>query len=55
VRLPELRAFLADRLEAAAQPRALVLVEALPLLPSGKPDKAAVRTLVGGPVEEESR
>ncbi len=55
VRLPELRAFLADRLEAAAQPRALVVVEALPLLPSGKPDKAAVRTLVGGPVEEESR
>lgn len=42
----ELRAFAADRLEAAALPRSVVLVDALPMMPSGKPDKAALRSLV---------
>ena len=50
-----LRAFVADRLEPAAHPRLLVLVEAIPLLPSGKPDKDAVRTLLGGTDEQEGR
>ena len=53
--LARLRAFVADRLEPAAHPRALVLVEAIPLLPSGKPDKDAVRTLIGGTDEQEGR
>jgi len=53
--LARLRAFVADRLEPAAQPRVLMLVEAIPLLPSGKPDKDAVRTLIGGTDEQEGR
>jgi O-succinylbenzoic acid--CoA ligase len=42
----ELRAFAANRLEPAALPREVVTLGMLPLLASGKPDKAAVRTLV---------
>jgi O-succinylbenzoic acid--CoA ligase len=53
--LARLRAFVADRLEPAAQPRLLVLVEAIPLLASGKPDKDAVRALVGGGDAQEVR
>jgi O-succinylbenzoic acid--CoA ligase len=44
--LLELRAFAADLLEPAALPREVVALGQLPVLPSGKPDKAAVRTLL---------
>jgi O-succinylbenzoic acid--CoA ligase len=46
--LEQLRAFAADRLEPAALPRQVVVVDTLPLLPSGKPDRSALRTLVAG-------
>jgi hypothetical protein len=36
-----------DRLEPAALPREVVTMGQLPVLPSGKPDKAAVRELLG--------
>ena len=39
----DLRAFAADHLEPAALPREVVLMGQLPVLDSGKPDKAAVR------------
>lgn len=42
----DLRAFAAEALEPAALPREVVVVGQLPVLPSGKPDKAAVRTLL---------
>jgi O-succinylbenzoic acid--CoA ligase len=41
-----LRSFAADALEPAALPREVVLLGLLPVLASGKPDKAAVRTLL---------
>ncbi len=41
-----LRAFAADALEPAELPREVVLLGLLPVLASGKPDKAAVRTLL---------
>ncbi len=44
--LEELRSFLAVRLVPPALPRAVVLVPALPVLASGKPDRTALRTLV---------
>jgi len=44
--LEELRAYAADRLEPAAMPRQVVVLGMLPVLASGKPDKAAVRNLV---------
>jgi O-succinylbenzoic acid--CoA ligase len=43
--LADLRAQLRGRLPGFALPRALVLVAALPLLPSGKPDLLALRAL----------
>jgi O-succinylbenzoic acid--CoA ligase len=43
--LADLRAQLRGRLPGFALPRALVLVTALPLLPSGKPDLLALRAL----------
>lgn len=43
--LAALRGCLRGKLPDFAVPRALVLVEALPLLPSGKPDLAALRAL----------
>jgi o-succinylbenzoate---CoA ligase len=43
--LADLRAQLKGRLPGSALPRALVLVAALPLLPSGKPDLLALRAL----------
>jgi O-succinylbenzoic acid--CoA ligase len=43
--LAELQRFCADRLPPAAAPRALVLVDELPRLPSGKPDRLAVQRL----------
>ncbi len=42
----ELRAFAADDLEPAALPREVVLTGLLPVLGSGKPDRAAVRALL---------
>jgi o-succinylbenzoate---CoA ligase len=44
--LEELRAYAAERLAPAAVPRELVVLGVLPLLPSGKLDKNAVRSLV---------
>lgn len=41
--LADIRAHLRDRLPACAAPAALVLVPEMPLLPSGKPDRAALR------------
>jgi acyl-CoA synthetase (AMP-forming)/AMP-acid ligase II len=41
--LPELRAFVRETMPAAAAPRELELVEAIPLLASGKPDRARLR------------
>jgi O-succinylbenzoic acid--CoA ligase len=43
--LADLRAALKGRLPGFALPRALVLVAALPLLPTGKPDLLALRAL----------
>ena len=42
----DLRAFAAGRLEPAELPREVIALGLLPMLASGKPDKAAVRTLV---------
>jgi len=44
-RLEELRAAVQQRLPAYAAPRALLIVRAMPLLPSGKPDLAKLRGL----------
>ncbi len=44
--LEELRAFASAALEPAALPREVVVVASMPTLPSGKPDKMAVRSLV---------
>lgn len=44
--LDGLRAFARDRLPSAALPRHLVVVAAIPLLPSGKPDRLRLRTLL---------
>jgi acyl-coenzyme A synthetase/AMP-(fatty) acid ligase len=44
--LDDLRGIGADLLEPAALPRELVVLGMLPMLDSGKPDRAAVRTLV---------
>ncbi|TDD76590.1 AMP-dependent synthetase, partial [Actinomadura darangshiensis] len=41
--LPELRAFVREVMPAYAAPRELELVEAIPLLASGKPDRARLR------------
>jgi O-succinylbenzoic acid--CoA ligase len=43
----DLRSFAADRLERAELPREVVVLGMLPLLASGKPDKDAVRSIVG--------
>ncbi|MBD2898974.1 putative 2-succinylbenzoate--CoA ligase [Actinomadura sp. RB99] len=42
--LPELRAFVRETMPACAAPRELELVDAIPLLASGKPDRARLRT-----------
>ena len=44
-RLEELRAAVRQKLPAYAAPRALLIVRAMPLLPSGKPDLATLRGL----------
>ena len=46
--LDVLRPWVADRLGAAAAPRALLLLEALPLLHTGKPDRRAVAERMRG-------
>jgi O-succinylbenzoic acid--CoA ligase len=46
--LAQLRDFGATQLPAAALPRRVLGLDALPLLTSGKPDRAAVRTLATG-------
>ncbi len=46
--LTELRPWVAGRLGAAAAPRELHLVDAVPLLHTGKPDRRAVTHLIGG-------
>jgi len=43
--LGALRDRVREQMAAYAAPRALVLVPAIPLLPSGKPDLPALRTL----------
>ncbi|MFA1550148.1 AMP-binding protein [Actinomadura chokoriensis] len=42
--LPDLRAFVRETMPAYAAPRELELVEAIPLLASGKPDRARLRS-----------
>jgi o-succinylbenzoate---CoA ligase len=44
-RLPDIRAHVRDRLPAYAAPAALLVVPDMPLLPSGKPDREALRGL----------
>lgn len=46
-KLPELRAWVRERLPAHAAPRELELVDAIPLLPSGKPDLERLRRSTG--------
>jgi O-succinylbenzoic acid--CoA ligase len=50
--LEELRSVGADQLEPAALPKDLVVLGMLPMLDSGKPDRAAVRTLVAERAEQ---
>ncbi len=47
--LAVIRAHVRDRLPACAAPAALMLVPEIPLLPSGKPDREALRARVPGP------
>ncbi len=49
----ELRAFLQERLPSAAVPAKLFVVEALPLLPSGKIDQMALKSLADAPTHHE--
>lgn len=44
-KLDELRSAVQDELGAAARPAALLLVDSIPLLPSGKPDRVALTAL----------
>lgn len=44
--IEDLRSFAAGSLDKAALPRQVVALQLLPVLPSGKPDKEAVRTLL---------
>ena len=46
VELADLRRFVSDRLGVAAAPASAIVVERMPLLPSGKPDRLAVRALL---------
>jgi amino acid adenylation domain-containing protein len=49
----ELRAFLQERLQAAAVPAKLFVIDALPLLPSGKIDQMALKSLADAPMRHE--
>lgn len=53
--LPELRAFLSERLPAHAAPRELVLTSALPRTALGKPDRTRLQQLVTGSESVETR
>jgi O-succinylbenzoic acid--CoA ligase len=46
--LSELRSWVSSRMSAAAAPRRLVVVAAIPRLPSGKPDRNALVAVTGG-------
>jgi len=48
--LADVRAHVRARLPGYAAPAALVLVAAIPMLPSGKPDRAALRARTAAPV-----
>ena len=50
----ELRDYLKDRLPPAAIPSKLLIVDALPLLPSGKVDQVALRSLAQTPKHDEA-
>lgn len=50
----ELRAFLQERLPSAAVPAKLLVVDALPLLPSGKVDQIALKSLADAPIRHEA-
>lgn len=50
----ELRAFLQERLPSAAVPAKLFVVDALPLLPSGKVDQMALKSLAAAPARQEA-
>ncbi len=49
--LGALRAHVRDRLPGYAAPRALLLVAAIPVLASGKPDRQRLRALAGAPAQ----
>jgi o-succinylbenzoate---CoA ligase len=53
-RLADIRARLRDRLPGWAAPAALLLVPEMPLLPSGKPDRAALRARAAEAAQQES-
>lgn len=50
----DLRAFLQERLPSAAIPAKLLVVDALPLLPSGKVDQMSLKSLADAPVRQEA-
>jgi len=50
----ELRAYLQERLPPTAVPTRLFVVDALPLLPSGKVDQVALRSLANAPARHEA-
>jgi len=50
----ELRSYLKERLSPAAVPAKLLVVDALPLLPSGKVDQVALRSLAEAPTRHEA-
>jgi len=47
-RLEEIRDYVRDRLPRYAAPRSMVLVDKLPMLPSGKPDRQVIRDIAIG-------
>jgi o-succinylbenzoate---CoA ligase len=49
--LAEIRAHVRARMPAYAAPAALLLVPEMPMLPSGKPDRAALRTRAAQPAD----
>ncbi len=51
--LADIRAWLRDRLPVYAVPAALLLVREMPLLPSGKPDREALRAQAAGAVKQD--
>ncbi|HEX7994744.1 MAG TPA: AMP-binding protein [Streptosporangiaceae bacterium] len=47
-RLEEIREYVRDRLPRYAAPRSMVLIDKLPMLPSGKPDRQQIRDIAIG-------